>query len=198
MSIPKLELDVASWRIEGAGEQFEAIHGVSVPSVVTASGPADAIPGLSAEERSELRAVEVALKVVFSAAQGQYLLSSLTLTAGHDEEVNGVMLRAVPPLRVLRWVLPRTFSISSDVLTPAVSRYALSRSREEADFPSANVLTDVAMVYRLATIVRDRPAKAVSDTFGFATRTASNWIVRARDKGLLQLTSQGSGSDAEA
>lgn len=51
--------------------------------------------------------------------------------------------------------------------------------------PTDAQLTDAALIYSLAKVVRDFPIKAVERSFGLDHDDARNWLKLARKKGLL-------------
>jgi hypothetical protein len=56
---------------------------------------------------------------------------------------------------------------------------------------TAEHLEQVAVIYRRHAAISKRPTEAVADAFGVPRDTASKWVRRARDAGLLGPTSKG-------
>lgn len=56
---------------------------------------------------------------------------------------------------------------------------------------TAELLQQVATVYRRHAAISKRPTQAVADAFGVPRDTASKWVRRARDAGLLGETTAG-------
>lgn len=167
---------------------IELIPGVVGPLNVRAEGPFRTVPLGHAEGVSEQEMdAHIELEACHDPERGCYLLHKLSVTAPAGTEVTGVLLREVAPLRIMRWVLPRTFKIDADRISPHVVGFiAPEMVGLQPDPTPEPSLADAATVYRLAEIVREPPAKAVADALGLQTRTATNWIARARKQGLLE------------
>ncbi len=175
------DLKVISWTMESEGPRVEVHPGVSVPTRVRASGPCGNIPILRSAKAEGIDDVDLSITAVFDPTLAQYRLASLAVEAIDGREVNGQILRGIPPYGIMRWLLPRAFHVEPGSYTEAIRRYALGF--EGLTPILAPDLSDVATVYRLASVVRDPPSKAVAQMFGFQPRTATNWIKRARESG---------------
>jgi hypothetical protein len=62
--------------------------------------------------------------------------------------------------------------------------------------PTKDVLQRVALLYRLALVLREPPTKYVADNFGLARSTAERWVRLARDQKFLG-PSEGPGKAAD-
>ena len=181
---PDTDLRERKWQVDGSPVLINVHPGVAIPRLVRASGPLRNVP--SAVGGSDLdEGFQLEMEAVFSQPLGHYTLRSFSLVAPEDEEVTGVLLRTVTPLGVMRWMLPRTFQLDGSALSVPVVDFVAPEIKPYRNDPhqggSTSIeLADVGTVYRLATIVRYPPAKAVAETFGLQARTATNWIARAR------------------
>ncbi|WP_374460060.1 hypothetical protein [Microbacterium sp.] len=182
---PESDVEQRGWTVETAGS-VQAQSGVTIPVTVDAQGPLKSAPGgLAQQEGFELR-----MQASFNPDRGHYLLRGLSLKALAGDEVTGTVLRGIAPLAVLRWILPRTFELNHSALTAAVVNFVAPELRDVRDPDGLEKirsvdLKDVATIYSLASIVRYPPAKAVAEAFEFPSRTASNWIARARAANLI-------------
>lgn len=205
---PSFDLLDRQWDVNPSAQPVDVIPGVTVPRRVTASGPADTVPGSEHETHEARLAVEARL----DERRGCYLLAGLTVSVA-DDEVTGTLLRTIAPLTILRWVIPRTFRIDHEILSPAVLAFVapeLEEERERRADEAATIvegkaelgepisddlqreaeqppptLEDAVTVHRLAELVREPPGKAVTEALGISRRTATNWITRAREQGLI-------------
>lgn len=172
------------WEIRAPLRFIDVHEDIAVPERVWASGPLDRAPQAEARE-NPCQEFHIQTEAVYSQSLGHYVMHAFTLLAPDDEEVTGAVLRTVTPLGIMRRVLPQSFRISRSVLSGPVRDFVSSHVETVTGGKTGNMarrteLSDVATVYRLASIVRYPPVKAVAETFGFQTRTASNWIARAR------------------
>lgn len=186
---PETDLRERKWQVEGSDGITEVHPGVALPLLVRAGGPLLGMPSDDAGSPVIDGGFRLEVEAAYSQPLGHYRLRSFSLIAPEDDEVTGVLLRTVTPLGVMRWILPRTFQFDASVLSASVLGFVAPElkpnRREETDGGATGIdLADVGTVYRLATIVRYPPVKAVAETFGFQTRTASNWIARARAQAL--------------
>jgi len=185
---PLDDLEQRGWRIEPSGETVELTAGVWAPVVVHAAGPLGGVPDGVVDGKGEGFRLE--LEARYDAERGSYLLRRFEIIAPDGDEVTGLLLRGIAPLRVMRWVLPRSWYVlprrtEPSPGTPTTYAFRFMAPEQERDDGLAATIEDAAMVYRLAEIVREPAAKAVAETLGLQTRTATNWIARAREKGLL-------------
>ena len=181
-------LSLTAWQVVGSGALIQVHPGVMIPSIVRAGGPLSGVPSGEQGDSALREGFYLDIEAAYSQTLGHYTLRSFSLVAPEDEEVTGVLLRTVTPLAVLRWILPRTFQLDASALTVSVTDFVAPELKaqriEKPNEESAGIaLADVGTVYRLATIVRYPPAKAVAETFGLEARTATNWIARARAVG---------------
>lgn len=176
------------WSLEVSPEKVEPIPGASAPAVIQAHGPVDTLPARLADgvDGEGKRAV-LEIEAVFDQQQGRYVLRRLAVTAAGGSEVTGTLLRQIAPLSLMRWIVPRTFTMPLATFSASVANFVTPEGRvpQDSGGDSSASLKDAATVYRLAEVVREPPAKAVAEALGLQTRTATNWIVRARKQGLL-------------
>lgn len=186
---PETDLRERKWQVDGSRSLIEVHPGVTIPRLVRAWGPLSGVPSGELGDSAVDEGFSLDIEAAYSQSLGHYTLRSFSLVAPEDEEVTGVLLRTMAPLGVMRWILPRTFQLDASVLSVRVVDFLAPELKPyRIDEPSGGStsidLTDVGTVYRLATIVRYPPAKAVAETFDLQARTATNWIVRARALGL--------------
>lgn len=192
------DLARVKWDGTQSKERLTVPPGVSLPAWIEATGPLSRVMDSRSLEEIESDGLDaedalVRIEASYDDHEQRYLLRKLELTAPEGREISGTLLREVAPLRIMRWVLPRTFKPSEVGLgTSAVMRYIYPERGIEleprprgATGPTHTEIIEVATIYRLAHIVRDSPAKAVAESMGLERRTATNWIARARDVGLL-------------
>lgn len=184
---PETDLVERGWCLDEAGSLIEVRTGVEVPEIVRAHGPLGGVPTIATSSIGG--AFEVRVEAAYSSTHGHYVLRELSLTAPDDGDITGVLIRAVPPLEVMRWILPRTFTLDDSVASAAVVDFIAPeikphRGHSRHSPHAAPTVSDVGTIYRLATIVRYPPAKAVAEACGMQPRTATNWIARARHLGL--------------
>ena len=186
---PETDLNERQWQVEGTGELIVVHPGVAIPTVVRAGGPLSTVPATGTGRAGPSTGFRLEVEAVYVESRGHYMLRAFSVVAPEDGEVTGALLRTAAPLWVLRWILPRTFQFDEVALSDSVVDFIAPEFKQhrlnKRDAHSTTIdLTDVGTVYRLATIVRYPPAKAVAETFDLQARTATNWIVRARASGL--------------
>ena len=122
---------------------------------------------------------------------GRYEVAAVTVSRRSDGEVTGLALRQVPVAALLRQGVV-------DVLFPGdPARYEPAPNVLAAQGPTDDTLRMVARVYRLATLLGDPPAQRVAEALAVSRSTASNWAIRARDRGLLTLQDPRGGRRAQ-
>ncbi|WP_193072451.1 hypothetical protein [Brevibacterium sp. FME37] len=176
------------WSLHVSSESVEPIPGVSAPCVVHANGPVDTLPPHLASGIDETdKGVALEVEATFDEEQGRFLLRRLGVAAPVEGEVTGILLRQIAPLGLVRWLVPHTFTMTLESFGPYVANFVTPdvQPAVEPGVSSKASLRDAAMIYRLAEVVREPPVKAVAESLGLQTRTATNWIVRARKQGLL-------------
>ena len=186
---PDTDLRERQWHVEGSSRLMIVHPGVTIPRRVRAWGPLRNVPPAGVDDSDLGEGFQLEVEAVLSPSLGHYVLSSFSVVAPEDGEVTGLLLRTVTPLGVMRWILPRTFKLDASALSVAVVDFVAPELKLHRNGPRHGgstiiELADVGTVYRLATIVRYPPKKAVAETFGFEARTATNWIARARALGL--------------
>jgi hypothetical protein len=91
-------------------------------------------------------------------------------------EVSGEVIRAIPVAGILR----NGALQANKILVPRASS-----TDYRALGPVDESLRAVALVYRMARLVRDDPTQAVSAALGLPRPTASRWVQTARSRGFL-------------
>lgn len=199
---PRSDLEAREWEARAVtatgGVTAETVHivsGVRAPAEVVASGPVATVP--PAEARSERgTSPQLWIRATYSRERAMYQVRELRVTAADDEDVTGTVLRDIAPQRLLRWILPRMFEVDEETMSYGVLlfiapdleevvqlRESLQRSGRT---PRPDMLRDAATIYQLAEAVHEPPLRAVAETLGMTTRTASRWIASARELGLME------------
>ena len=140
--------------------------------------------------------LDVTLRVVFDRAAAQYMVDSMTLRRKKASGaypgptvLNSVALREVPVLELLRNLGP-----SVHIGSPTGMKMADTLSADEAEAIKAagpsngETLLWVSRIYTVAHALNQPPGKAVQEQLRLTGPTASVWIRRARDRGLLHET----------
>lgn len=135
------------------------------------------------------RPVDLELVVRYDDDAEVYRLIRLVVdgTAEGSAEVTGTLLRALPVQTIMRYgtspavtipdyYKPDNFAVMGD------ARDELSSVRRG---PSERALWSVAFTYRSADIRTENAAATVIQGFEIESRTASNWIRRARELGMF-------------
>jgi hypothetical protein len=132
------------------------------------------------------KSVDLELMVRFDEEHLVYRLVKLSVdgSRGDAAEVTGALLRSLPIQRILRIVAERTVTFP-DEYSPQHLELSAELETARRRGPTERLLWAVAFVYRSADIRNASPALEVSERFGLGPRTASNWIRRARDAGML-------------
>ncbi|WP_062383428.1 helix-turn-helix domain-containing protein [Demequina iriomotensis] len=120
----------------------------------------------------------------FNAEQGRYALTAIEFRAANGADIESATLRTIAPQRIMRWTLPRSFGVNRRTASPYATAFIAPDTVARDELPEPT-LEDVAAVYKLAAAVRDARATAVAQALGVSVRTASRWIARAKDEGLL-------------
>jgi len=128
------------------------------------------------------------LNAIYDDTMGRYYLHALSVeAAGPASEVTGAALRELKVQSLLRDALADMVEIELqgggffDVRDVAAARDEIT----SAGPSSREAMLAVSRVYRAAQIASARPAKAVQDVLALTQPTATLWIRRARELGLL-------------
>ena len=189
-----------SIHVENYGEPFEVPPGVAFSSRVVLIGE------VGSDDIGELlpnQSVNVELVADYDSHPGRFVLSSLKLTRGDGRpEITGALIRTVRVQALLRQAVAMSARASTVVgqhLLDAVingmpldwrDSYTERVMELYPDKPDTRAyrkenLEVVAAIYRLAVILNENPAKAVSRVMALEIRTATNWIKQARLFGVL-------------
>ena len=101
--------------------------------------------------------------------------------------VTGYFLRNLPIQRLMQLGTASAVTIEEHYRPETIAADSpdeLATARKRG--PSDRILWSVACVYRAADIRDATPAADVADAFAIQSRTASNWIRRARERGMLE------------
>lgn len=135
------------------------------------------------DDRSTL---DLSLRLVFDEHAAQYVVDTLIAhRRDGNTNVDGVALRKVPVqeyMREIEWAA--TIADTGEVMPNPLSAHIVEdvKRRGPSDLDG---LRWVARVYAAAHAFRRAPARAVQEQLSMPTPTASVWIRRARDRGLL-------------
>jgi len=169
----------SQWRVVSGVHTVELAPGVVAPTSVTATGPyvpdGDALP------------LEIRITSTYDRATRAYVLREVSVSAPEGAGLTGTALRQIPPQRLMRWAIPRTFRIDMDELSPAVLAFIdpVSPHLDRAMLADAT-LEDAVAIYRIAEAISEAPTKAVADALGIPMRTVRDRMRRARERELLE------------
>ncbi|UTX53394.1 hypothetical protein [Leucobacter aridicollis] len=143
----------------------------------------------------EVMAPVVHMRIRFSQYQGRFLAQFVGLEA---PEVAGTDLREIRVAELLRMASSAAIYVKHSVDEDPVSLYE-SRGDEAMSLegsrlgllakergPVDPVLKEVALIYNVALLSSQAPAKAVEKAFQLPARTAARWIAKARENGMLE------------
>ncbi len=143
----------------------------------------------------EVMAPVIHMRIRFSQYQGRFLAQFVGLEA---VEVASTDLREVRVAELLRMASSAAIYVKHSVDEDPVSLYetqgdemvSLKDSRlgllAKERGPVDPVLREAALVYNVALLSSQAPAKAVEKAFQLPARTAARWIAKAREKGMLE------------
>lgn len=133
----------------------------------------------------------ISLRLEYSEQSGRFEIASFGIDR-HDEdyEISGAFLRTVQVHAITKFALADALPSWGHVILQLGQDRASAEARGlpqvKASDESALLLT--AMVYRIAEISGENPVKTVAESLGLKLRTATNWIQRARNAGLMTST----------
>lgn len=173
------------WNVNKTRDLVEIVPGVFAPLLLIFSGPL-----LAGDKRSQGFTVHGDAVLLHEG----YVLRELAVSAPLELSVNGVALRQVAPETALREAagLALVWDEQDESIPQQLREYlaqrrdsrSLVRSKPFAG-PTPAAIETVALIYKVADMTGDAPAKAVTATLGLAQRTAANWIATARKNRLL-------------
>lgn len=158
------------------------------------------VPEFEVEAHEEVDAEDapfadvVHMKLRFDQYQGRYVVTFLGL---ESVDVTSTSLREVRVGELLRMASTAGIFVKVDRDEPPVSvrdwlgedLYIAAGSpmgeMVKKTGPNGWVLNLVSLVYNIAQISSQAPAKAVERAFGLSARTAARWIAKAREQGIL-------------
>lgn len=123
-------------------------------------------------EVSDWKGLDVRLEL--DLIDGKYQIRDLRMSRREDgPHVSVNDIRTVPIPAFIRTAVPAASTMPDDLPSKAF------------DGPTGSNIRWTANIYKLAYVSGDSPRQAVADTFRIPAPTASRWIARAREKGLL-------------
>lgn len=171
--------------IETSGDIIVVPPGIELSQIITGSFP---VGQNDVGAIGDHEFVEARFRLEYSAGSGTYEIASFGLDRKDaSTEISGALWRTVRVHSIVRtaielslpgWIslLPRVrFRRRDGILTDAPDY--------EPSDPDGLLLA--ALAYRVAEITGENPALAVAETLGMKQRTATNWVIRARDAGYL-------------
>jgi hypothetical protein len=123
--------------------------------------------------------VDVELTAEYRPDTGRYEPEEVVVRR-HSLPVTGETLRMLPIAAMLRDAVAAYMAERPEMFLPQGDLRELA-----AAGPTDDTLRAVARVYRAAALLGDPPARRVVEAFGIPRGTASGWVMRARDRGLL-------------
>lgn len=135
-------------------------------------------------------AFDVRLTVVLDVEAKRFVVDEVTASKRHPgPEITGEMLRAVRVQDYMRkgfQGLVGVVAADGNLLLRETEMVARTdRLQLPEDVTTLGTLRWVARVYRVAALRSEPPAKSVAERLGLNQRTATRWIARARQEGLL-------------
>lgn len=139
------------------------------------------------EVRDDARSpVDLDIALVFDVSAARYMVDTLTVYRRRaGEQVDGTALRGVPIQEFIRQMTWGARIVGTDqTIRIPLRREVVDevKSRGPSDRES---LLWLARVYAVSHAISQPPAKTVQSVFDMPAPTASVWIRRARDRGLL-------------
>ncbi|MFE6965689.1 hypothetical protein ACFVAJ_11260 [Agromyces sp. NPDC057679] len=142
--------------------------------------------------------IDLELLIVFDGQEGRFVCQEMTgRRRNGGPEVTQARIRPARIAEYIRAVVPGLLVYmdergqwqrfeSFENLVPA-----FVRSEAAKHGPTPETLKWAARLYRAAEVINAHPIKAVTEQLGLSTRTAHNWIAKARADGLLEMRSSG-------
>ncbi|HEY8589544.1 MAG TPA: hypothetical protein VIL55_08330 [Naasia sp.] len=141
--------------------------------------------------------VETTIHVAYSPDFGRYrIAASGHQIVGPDGEITPSVLRRIRLGELLAAAVPYCVAVSDDELGHGIVRDLVGASgrllpKWMADTaahagPTRDTLELVQLAYGVAALAGQPPMQAVAAELGIPTRTATHWIARARQAGLLE------------
>lgn len=136
--------------------------------------------------------VDLRISAVFDADLERYVVDRLEArrkVPGGD--INGTSIRALRVQDYLRTAVRNALRVGQVRERSPMFNMEFELRAEDAPSirqlgpSSEEALTWVARIYKFAVAVSDPPARAVQEQLGISVPTASVWIRRARDRGIL-------------
>lgn len=153
-------------KAEPAGPTIEVGDGWKVPSRITVTA-----------DHGEFA---VRIEGEYRDTSGRYEVDEVAVSRRGDGEVTGLALRQVPVAAILRQGVVHIVTADAQRLLPGPDPREVA-----AQGPTDATLREVARWYRFATLLGDPPAQRVAEALGVSRSLASNWAIRARDRGYL-------------
>lgn len=135
--------------------------------------------------------VDVKFRLEYSAASGTYEIASFGIDRRDASvEISGALWRTVRVHSIVRTAIELALPFWAQAIPRARFRRRDGVLKDPPRFEPSDPdgLLLAAMAYRVAEITSENPALAVAETLGLKQRTATNWIVRAREAGYLTST----------
>jgi hypothetical protein len=139
--------------------------------------------------------IETSIDAVYSSVHGRYRITASTHRgAGSDVEITPTVLRSVRLGELLRTAVPYAVAVDDDTLGRGTIVELVGSGRLIPEWmaatarqlgPSPDTLELVQLVYSVAALAAEPPARAVAAELLISERTATHWIGKARKAGLL-------------
>jgi len=174
--------------------ETESSESVVVPPGIWVSSSVEIHSETDLEAGGEMP-VAVDVLAIYSERLGRYRVSQLTVRSLFPDQadITGTVLRTLRVQEAIRAVGTVGAPVPPGYYDPAeIARTAgeeLERARRRG--PTDRILWSVAFVYRAAEIANDSPAARVATVFDLQSRTASNWVRRARELGMFATMAPG-------
>ena len=133
----------------------------------------------------------VSLRLEYSEHSGRFEVASFGIDRRADAyEVSGAFLRTVKVHAIAKLALAEALPSWGVVILDLLRDRSDAEGRGLPAFKASDegALMLAAMVYRIAEISGENPAQAVAESLDLKTRTATNWVKRARAEGFMTST----------
>ena len=190
-----MSIERIAWHNEGVEKLFRASGasilvppGIPIKPIIHGSLPVgdSVMGGLRPDELAW-----VSLRLEYSQRSERFEVASFGIDRRADEfEVSGAFLRTVKVQAIAKLALAEALPSWGVVILELLRNHSRAQARGLPPFKAGDegILLLTAMVYRIAAISGENPAQAVAESLGLKTRTATNWIQRARNAGFMTTT----------
>lgn len=173
--------------VETSGPSIAVPPGISLKPIIKASIPV-ATNDVGALSEDDLAHANFRLE--YSETSSRYEIASFGLDRRNAAiEITGALWRTVRVHSIARSAIELALPVWVTPITRMRVDRVAGRLPDGLTLDTSDSLLLAATAYRVAEISNENAALAVAETLGLKQRTATNWIVRARDAGFMTTTS---------